>query len=345
MKTKIALISGITGQDGSYLAELLIAKGYTVHGIIRRSSSIATSRIDHLYQDPYVSDRNLVLHYGDVVDGSRLTNLIQDIQPAEIYNLAAQSHVRVSFDEPVYSSDVDALGPLRFLEALKTSKVNTKFYQASSSEMFGDAQAPQSIETAFSPQSPYAAAKVFAHYLTQQYRDAYGIFAVNGILFNHESPRRGETFVTKKIAKAAVRINSGLQQKLTLGNIDAMRDWGYAPEYVVAMWKMLQVDEPKDYLLGTGTSTSVEGFLERAFSQLGMDWREYVDFEDRLLRPNEVNHLRAESQQARTDLDWSPEIYGDELVDLMVDYESRYLLDASLDSPKSKMWQEETGQR
>src|SRR6201993_1258438 len=286
---KRALITGITGQDGSYLAELLLNKGYEVHGLIRRASTFNTSRIDHLYVDPHQPDARLFLHYGDLTDGTRLVTLLTTIDPDEVYNLAAQSHVRVSFDEPVHTGDTTGMGSIRLLEAVRLSRVGCRIYQASSSEMFGSSPPPQNEQTPFYPRSPYGAAKLYSYWATRNYREAYGLFAVNGILFNHESPRRGETFVTRKITRAAARIKAGLDRYLYLGNLEAVRDWGYAPEYVEAMWRMLQVDEPDDYVLATGTAWSVREFAETAFDHCGLDWQKYVKFDEHYLRPTEVD--------------------------------------------------------
>jgi GDPmannose 4,6-dehydratase len=278
---KRALITGITGQDGSYLTELLLLKGYEVHGIIRRSSSFNTARINHLYVDPHDRGIPLFLHYGDISDGSRLAKLVQDIQPDEVYNLAAQSHVRVSFDEPEYTADVTGTGTIRLLEAVRQSGVQTRFYQASSSELYGATPPPQSEETPFYPRSPYGAAKLYSYWITRNYREAYGMFAVNGILFNHESPRRGETFVTRKITRAVAAIKAGKQKELFMGNLDAVRDWGYAAEYVEGMWRMLQVDEPDDFVLATGKPFTVREFLELSFSHAGLNWSDHVRFDER----------------------------------------------------------------
>ena len=316
---KKALITGITGQDGSYLAELLLAKGYEVHGIIRRASTFNTSRIDHIYVDSHQTGARLFLHYGDLSDGSQLTNLIYDTQPNEVYNLGAQSHVRVSFDTPEYTSDITALGTTRLLETLRRSGIKTKFYQASSSEMFGNAPPPQSEDTPFRPRSPYAAAKVYAYWMTLNYRQGYNLFACNGILFNHESPRRGQTFVTRKITRAIAEILAGRQQYLYLGNLEAKRDWGYAPEYVEAMWLMLQQDKPDDYVLGTGECYSVQEFLEESFSYVRLDWKEYVRIDPRYFRPTEAELLLADSTKARENLGWEPKITFKELVRIMVD--------------------------
>jgi len=317
---KTALVTGITGQDGSYLAELLLSKGYRVWGIIRRSSSFHTGRIDHLYQDPHEPDARLRLVYGDLSDGSNLASIINEIEPDEVYNLAAQSHVRVSFDQPIYSVDVDALGTLRLLEAIRTMSKPARYYQASSSEMFGKvAETPQTEKTPFHPRSPYGCAKAYAFWQTVNYREAYGLFACNGILFNHESPRRGETFVTRKITRAATRIKLGLQDKLFLGNLDARRDWGFAGDYVEAMWLMLQQDKADDYVIATGESHSVRQFLEAAFGYLDLDWREYVEQDPRYFRPTEVDSLLGDAGKARKVLGWRPKVSFEELVRMMVD--------------------------
>lgn len=316
---KRALITGITGQDGSYLAEFLLAKGYEVHGLIRRASTFNTSRIDHLYVDPHEPGVRLFLYYGDLSDGSQLTSLIYNTNPSEIYHLGAQTHVRVSFDTPEYTGDVVALGTVRLLEALKRSGIKAKFYQASSSEMFGIAPPPQNEDTLFRPRSPYAVAKVYAHWMTVNYREGYSLFACNGILFNHESPRRGETFVTRKITQAIAHILAGKQQYLYLGNLEAKRDWGYAPEYIETMWLMLQQDEPDDYVIGTGECHSVREFLEEAFSYAGLDWEQHVRTDQRYLRPTEVELLVADSTKARNKLGWQPKVTFSELVRIMVD--------------------------
>ena len=321
---KRALITGITGQDGSYLAEFLLAKGYEVHGIIRRASTFNTSRIDHLYQDPNVNDVHLFLHHGDIADSTNLIKLLYRLRPDEIYHLAAQSHVRVSFDIPEYTADVTALGTIRILEAVRETGLASKFYQASSSEMFGKAQeVPQRETTPFYPRSPYAAAKVYAYWATVNYRESYGLFACNGILFNHESPRRGETFVTRKISRAVAAISFGLQDKLYLGNLDARRDWGYAPEYVEAMWLMLQQDAPDDYVIATGETHSVREFLELAFSHVGLDWRQHVEINPRYLRPAEVDLLIGDATKARRLLGWQPKVGFEALVRLMVDADTQ----------------------
>ncbi len=316
---KKAFITGITGQDGSYLAELLLAKGYEVHGHIRRASTFNTSRIDYLYLDPHESGTKLFLHYGDLSDGGQLTNLIYSIQPDEIYHLGAQSHVRVSFDMPEYTGDITGLGTTRILEAIRRSGVKARFYQASSSEMFGGLNAPQNENTPFRPRSPYAAAKLYAHWMTVNYREGYNIFASTGILFNHESPRRGQTFVTRKITHALAEILAGKQQKLYLGNLSARRDWGYAPEYVEAMWKILQLDKPSDYVIGTGETHSVEEFLHEAFAYAGVEWKEHVIIDQRYFRPTEVDLLVADSRRAQKELGWNPRITFHDLVRIMVD--------------------------
>ncbi|MBI2860203.1 MAG: GDP-mannose 4,6-dehydratase [Chloroflexi bacterium] len=316
---KKALITGITGQDGSYLAEILLAKDYEVHGLIRRSSSFSTSRIDHLYVDFHQAGARLFLHYGDLTDSGQLTNLIYHIEPDEIYHLGAQSHVRLSFDMPEYTGDVTALGTTRILEAVRRSGVKARFYQASSSEMFGAAPPPQSETTRLQPRSPYAAAKAYAYWMAVNYREGYGLYAVNGILFNHESPRRGQTFVTRKITRAIADIQAGKQQHLYLGNLKARRDWGYAPEYVDAMWHMLQQDKPDDYAIGTGETHSVEEFLQESFEYAGLDWREHVRIDERYFRPTEVEVLVADSSKARKALGWNPKICFKELVRIMVD--------------------------
>jgi len=316
---KRALITGITGQDGSYLAELLLAKGYEVHGLIRRSSSINTRRIDHIYQDPHEADRRLILHYGDMSDASRLARLIDEVRPSEVYNLAAQSHVKVSFEAPEYTSDVDALGTLRMLEAIYHCDRSIRFYQASTSELFGSAPAPQNETTPFHPRSPYGVSKTFAYWITVNYREAYGIFAANGILFNHESPRRGETFVTRKISRAVARIVAGRQKAVYLGNLDARRDWGYAPDFVRAMWMMLQQPEPIDLVFATGEQHSVREFAELAFDLVGLDWQKHVKIDKAYLRPTEVDTLLGDSSKARRLLGWAPSVSFPELVKLMIE--------------------------
>ena len=317
--TKRALITGITGQDGSYLAELLLSKGYEVHGLIRRASTFNTSRIDHLYVDPHEHGAKLFLHYGDITDGSRLVTLLNQVAPEEVYHLAAQSHVRVSFDEPEYTGDTTGLGSIRILEAIRMIGLDCRYYQASSSEMFGAAPPPQSEQTAFYPRSPYGAAKVYSYWVTRNYREAYGMFAVNGILFNHESPRRGETFVTRKITRAVARIKAGLESEVFMGNLDAVRDWGYAPEYVEAMWLTLQHDTPDDYVVATGDAYSVRDFVRYSFEHAGLDWQEHVRFDERYLRPTEVDSLIGDSTRARTVLGWEPKVTTPELARIMVD--------------------------
>ncbi|GAA2594688.1 GDP-mannose 4,6-dehydratase [Streptomyces axinellae] len=317
--TKSALITGITGQDGSYLTELLLDKGYTVHGLIRRSSSFNTARIDHLYEDPHQRERSLVLHHADLADGVALVNLLRDLRPDEVYNLGAQSHVRVSFDSPLYTGDVTGMGTLRLLEAIRASGIDTRIYQASSSEMFGAAPPPQNEATGFHPRSPYGCAKVFSYWSTVNYREAYDLFAVNGILFNHESPRRGETFVTRKITRAVARIRAGLQEHLYLGNLDAVRDWGYAPEYVEAMWLMLQRDVPDDYVVATGTAATVRDFLAAAFSSAGLDWTAHVRFDAKYERPSEVDALIGDAARAEERLGWKPRVMWPELARIMVE--------------------------
>ncbi|MFI7287795.1 GDP-mannose 4,6-dehydratase [Streptomyces anulatus] len=324
---KTALITGVTGQDGSYLAELLLDKGYAVHGLIRRSSSFNTERIDHIYQGPEEPERSFVLHHADLSDGVALVNLLRDIQPDEVYNLGAQSHVRVSFDAPLYTGDVTGLGTIRLLEAVRASGIETRIYQASSSEMFGASPPPQNENTSFHPRSPYSVAKVYAYWSTVNYREAYGMFAVNGILFNHESPRRGETFVTRKITRGVARIKAGLQDRLHLGNLDAVRDWGYAPEYVDAMWRMLQCDTPDDYVVATGEGVSVRQFVEFAFEHAGLDWREHVRYDPKYERPSEVDALIGDASKAEELLSWKPEVKSRELARIMVDADIRRLDD------------------
>ncbi|MEM1158349.1 MAG: GDP-mannose 4,6-dehydratase [Verrucomicrobiota bacterium] len=314
-----ALITGITGQDGSYLADLLLKKGYEVHGVVRRSSSINTDRIDHIYQDPHDTSK-FRLHYGDLSDSVSVMSLLQDIEPDEVYNLGAQSHVRVSFDIPEFSGDVVGLGALRILEGIRKTGLKSRFYQASSSEMFGLVQeVPQSEATPFYPRSPYAAAKVYGHWITVNYRESYDMYACSGILFNHESPRRGETFVTRKITRAVARIKAGIQEKLYLGNLDAKRDWGYAKEYVEAMWLMLQQDNPDDYVIATGETHTVREFLEQAFQHADLDWEKYVEFDARYLRPAEVELLIGDASKAKKQLNWEPKTKFKQLVKIMVD--------------------------
>jgi GDPmannose 4,6-dehydratase len=317
---KTALITGITGQDGSYLTEFLLEKGYTVYGLMRRSSSFNTDRIDHLYQDSHEKNVKLKLVYGDLNDASSLNRIIKQIKPDEIYNLAAQSHVRVSFDIPEYTGEITALGTTRILEAIRDSGLKTKFYQASSSEMFGNAsKEAQNEQTPFYPRSPYAAAKIYSYWMTVNYREAYGMFACNGILFNHESPRRGETFVTRKITKAVARIKLGVQKKLYLGNLDSKRDWGFAGDYVEAMWLMLQQDKPEDYVIATGATYSVREFLEEAFTYAGLDWEKYVAIDKRYLRPTEVDFLLGDASKAAKKLKWKPKVNFKKLVAMMVE--------------------------
>ena len=315
---KRAFITGITGQDGSYLAELLLGKGYEVHGLIRRASTFNTERIDHLYRDFHDPQARVYLHYGDLSISGHLTDLVYTIRPDEIYHLGAQSHVRVSFDMPEYTGDVTGLGTLRLLEAIRKSGIKTKFYQASSSEMFGAAPPPQNETTPFEPRSPYAAAKVYSYYVVKNYREAYGIFACNGILFNHESPRRGETFVTRKVTRAAAAIKAGLQEKLYLGNLEPKRDWGFAGDYVEAMWLMLQQDRADDYVIATGETHSVREFVEKVFGLLELDYREYVAIDPRYFRPTEVDCLLGDAAKARRTLGWEPKVGFDELISLMV---------------------------
>jgi GDPmannose 4,6-dehydratase len=323
---KKALITGITGQDGSYLAELLLAKGYEVHGIIRRASTFNTGRLDHIYSDPHANKTALKLHYGDLSDASALARLIDKIEPEEIYNLAAQSHVRVSFDGPEYTADITGTGAVRLLEAIREAGIKPRFYQASSSEMYGKVQeVPQTEKTPFYPRSPYGCAKVFAYWITVNYRESYGLHASNGILFNHESPRRGETFVTRKITRAVAHILAGLQDKLYLGNLDAKRDWGYAKEYVEAMWLMLQQEQPDDYVIANGETHSVREFLELAFGHAGLNWKKYVEIDPKYYRPAEVDLLIGDCSKARKKLGWAPKTKFEELVKLMVDADVKLL--------------------
>lgn len=325
---KRALITGITGQDGSYLAELLLSKGYEVHGLIRRASTFNTRRIDHIYVDPHHSNddqANLYLHYGDLANSETFTQLIYNIQPDEIYNLAAQSHVRVSFDMPEYTGDITGLGTIRILEAVRKSGIRTRFYQASSSEMYGSAKPPQDENTPFEPQSPYAAAKVYSYWVTRNYRQGYQMFATNGILFNHESPRRGETFVTRKITRAVASIKAGKQKFLYLGNLEARRDWGYAPDYVAAMWKMMQHEQGDDFVIGTGEAHTVREFLDEAFGYADLDWKEYVRIDPKYFRPTEVDYLKANPQKAIQTLGWEPRVMFADLVRVMVDADLEYV--------------------
>lgn len=335
---KKALITGITGQDGSYLAELLLAKGYEVHGIIRRASTFNTQRINHLYLDPHHPEARMFLHYGDLSDGSRLSSLLAQIQPDEIYNLAAQSHVRVSFDEPEYTGEITGLGTTRLLEAMRQSAPMARFYQASSSEMFGAATPPQNESTPFYPRSPYGVAKVYSYWITKNYREAYGLHLTNGILFNHESPRRGETFVTRKITRAVARIVRGDQKELFLGNLDARRDWGYAPDYVVAMWKMLQQKNGDDFVIATGTSLSVKEFVERAFGHVNLNWEKYVRFDEKYLRPTEVDSLVGDYSKAKNALGWEPSVSPESLAAIMVDFDIAALDGYTVDSPAGTVW-------
>jgi len=320
---KKALITGITGQDGSYLAEFLLSKGYDVHGIIRRASTFNTERIDHIYKDPHEPSTKLFLHYGDLSDSEQISNIIYNIKPDEVYHLGAQSHVRVSFDIPEYTGNITALGTARLLETIRRSGDNSKFYQASSSEMFGISSPPQSENTSFCPRSPYACAKVYAYWMVKNYRDGYKIFASNGILFNHESPRRGETFVTRKITRATAEILAKKQEFLYLGNLEAKRDWGYAPEYAEAMWKILQQDKPDDFVLGTGQSHSVKEFVQEAFSYAGLDWQKYVKIDSRYFRPTETENLLADATKAKKKLNWQPKVTFKDLVKIMADADMR----------------------
>ena len=327
MSSKVALVTGITGQDGSYLSELLLNKGYEVHGIIRRSSTFNTGRLQSIYQDPHESKRNLFLHYGDLQDASGLINLIRDISPNEIYNLAAQSHVKVSFEIPEYTSDITGTGSIRILEAIRASKVQTRFYQASSSELFGSSPPPQNELTPFHPRSPYGVAKIFSYWATVNYREAYNLHANNGILFNHESPRRGETFVTRKITRAVARISAGLQKELYLGNLNAIRDWGYAKEYVEAMWLMLQQDNPDDYVIATGEAASVKDFAEVAFARVNLNWQDFVKVDKNYYRPSEVDNLVGDFSKAKNKLKWAPRTNWKALAELMVDEDVKLLDD------------------
>ncbi|MCD2112974.1 GDP-mannose 4,6-dehydratase [Rhodococcus pyridinivorans] len=339
---KRALITGITGQDGSYLAELLLSKGYEVHGLIRRSSTFNTSRIDHLYVDPHEPDAKLFLHYGDLSDGARLVTLLSEINPDEVYNLGAQSHVRVSFDEPEHTGNTTGIGSIRLLEAVRLAGVNCRYYQASSSEMFGATPPPQHEETPFYPRSPYGAAKVYSYWVTRNYREAYGMFAVNGILFNHESPRRGETFVTRKITRAVARIKAGVEKHLYMGNLDAVRDWGYAPEYVEGMWRMLQADEPDDFVLATGEAYSVKDFLQVAFEHAGLNWEDHVKFDERYLRPTEVDSLIGDASKAHEKLGWKARVHTPELARIMVDADIEALTHEGrswIDKPAHPDWE------
>ncbi len=325
--SKTALVTGVTGQDGSYLTELLLAKGYEVHGIVRRASTFNTARLDDVYQDPHDENRRLFLHHGDLSNSVGLVNLLREVQPQEVYHLGAQSHVKVSFDMPDYTGDVTGLGTVRFLEAIRAADVHCRFYQASSSEMFGSTPPPQNEETPFHPRSPYGCAKVYGYWCTVNYREAYGLFATNGILFNHESPRRGETFVTRKITRAVARIHAGLQSYLYLGNLDAERDWGYAPEYVEGMWRMLQHDSPQDFVLATGEAHTVREFCRVAFARVDLDWEKYVKLDERYTRPSEVDALVGDASKAKTMLGWEPGVRFEELVQIMVDADVKLLQD------------------
>ena len=319
MSKKVALVTGVTGQDGSYLAELLLAKGYEVHGLIRRSSTFNTSRIDHIYQDRHEKNAKLFLHYGDLIDGVGLTNLIREIEPTEVYNLGAQSHVQVSFTMPQYTGQVDAVGAVGLLEAIRSADLDIRFYQASTSELYGATPPPQNETSVFRPQSPYAAAKLMAYWCTVNYRDGYGLHATNGILFNHESPRRGETFVTRKITRAVAAIKAGKQEKLFLGNLDAVRDWGYAKEYVESMWLMLQQDKPSDYVVATGVGATVRDFAEAAFAHAGLNWKDHVETDKKYIRPTEVDALIGDPSKAEKALGWKAKTHWKELAQLMVD--------------------------
>jgi GDPmannose 4,6-dehydratase len=339
--TKRALITGITGQDGSYLAELLLKKGYEVHGLIRRASTFNTARVDHLYIDPHDPEAKLFLHYGDLSDGARLVTLLAQIKPDEVYNLAAQSHVRVSFDEPEHTADTTGVGTIRLLEAVRMSGIETRFYQASSSEMFGATPPPQNEDTPFYPRSPYGAAKVYSYWITKNYREAYGMFAVNGILFNHESPRRGETFVTRKITRAVAAIKAGKQDLLYMGNLDAVRDWGYAAEYVEGMWRMLQADEPDDFVLATGGNYTVRDFLQISFEHAGLNWENHVRFDQRYLRPTEVDALVGDASKAQEKLGWKASVHTPELARIMVDADIEALKHAGnhwIDAVELESW-------
>ena len=331
--SKVALITGITGQDGSYLTELLLSKKYEVHGIIRRSSSFNTARLNDVYQDPHVDNRNLILHYGDLQDSSSLINLVRDIKPNEVYNLGAQSHVKVSFEIPESTSDITGLGTIRLLEAIRASGIETKFYQASSSELYGSTPPPQNELTPFHPRSPYGVAKIFSYWATVNYRESYGLHASNGILFNHESPRRGETFVTRKITKAVARIAAGIDKELYLGNLDAVRDWGYAKEYVDAMWLMLQQSQGDDYVIATGESATVRDFANVAFNRANLDYEKYIKIDKRYLRPAEVDALIGDASKAKKKLNWEPKTKWEALAELMVDADIQ-LLDDKLSGRK-----------
>jgi GDPmannose 4,6-dehydratase len=319
MSRKVALITGVTGQDGSYLAELLLSKGYEVHGLIRRSSTFNTARIDHIYQDPHETNPKLFLHYGDLIDGVGLTNLVREIKPAEVYNLGAQSHVQVSFTMPQYTGQVDAVGAVGLLEAIRSAEIDARFYQASTSELFGSTPPPQNEESVFKPRSPYAAAKLMAYWCTVNYREGYGMHATNGILFNHESPRRGETFVTRKITRAVAEIANGSKKKLFLGNLDAVRDWGYAKEYVESMWLMLQQDKSSDYVVATGVGATVKDFAEASFARVGLNWQDHIEVDQKYIRPTEVDALIGDPSKATKELKWQAKTHWKELAELMVD--------------------------
>ena len=319
MSRKVALVTGVTGQDGSYLAELLLSKGYEVHGLLRRSSTFNTSRIDHIYQDPHETDPKLFLHYGDLIDGVGLTNLVREVQPTEVYNLGAQSHVQVSFTMPQYTGQVDAVGAVGLLEAIRSAGIDTRFYQASTSELFGSTPPPQNEDSVFKPRSPYAAAKLMAYWCTVNYREGYGMHATNGILFNHESPRRGETFVTRKITRAVAEIANGSKKKLFLGNLDAVRDWGYAKEYVESMWLMLQQDKPSDYVVATGVGATVKDFAEASFARVGLKWQDHIEVDQKYIRPTEVDALIGDPSTATKELKWQAKTHWKELAELMVD--------------------------
>jgi GDPmannose 4,6-dehydratase len=319
MSRKVALITGVTGQDGSYLAELLLSKGYEVHGLIRRSSTFNTSRIDHIYQDPHETNPKLFLHYGDLIDGVGLTNLVREVQPTEVYNLGAQSHVQVSFTMPQYTGQVDAVGAVGLLEAIRSAEIDTRFYQASTSELFGSTPPPQNEESVFKPRSPYAAAKLMAYWCTVNYREGYGMHATNGILFNHESPRRGETFVTRKITRAVAEIANGSKKKLFLGNLDAVRDWGYAKEYVESMSLMLQQEKSSDYVVATGVGATVKDFAEASFARVGLNWQDHIEVDQKYIRPTEVDALIGDPSKATRELKWQAKTHWKELAELMVD--------------------------
>jgi GDPmannose 4,6-dehydratase len=319
MSRMVALITGVTGQDGSYLAELLLSKGYEVHGLIRRSSTFNTSRIDHIYQDPHDTDPKLFLHYGDLIDGVGLTNLVREIKPTEVYNLGAQSHVQVSFSMPQYTGQVDAVGAVGLLEAIRSAEIETRFYQASTSELFGSTPPPQNEMSVFKPRSPYAAAKLMAYWCTVNYREGYGMHATNGILFNHESPRRGETFVTRKITRAVAEIANGSKKKLFLGNLDAVRDWGYAKEYVESMWLMLQQKESSDYVVATGVGATVKDFAAASFARVGLNWEDHIEVDQKYIRPTEVDALIGDPTKASNQLDWRAKTHWKELAEIMVD--------------------------